>query len=344
MALLMVDSFAHYSVPQATSKWTSYGGTLISVPETGSGKALQNGNAAKTLPANYTTLANSIRTLVASGPRELLSFSLSVGDGTNAHLHVIGDGRLQLILECGAAPFGSGAPVVTSTYALSFGSIYHVQLYVQCIPAVTGPGFYSVAWTYNVLINGVSRLSGIANSPSGGGNIAHCIFGETSVFGNDGLGSWLGDFWCTDGELLGDCKIVALWPRANGSTIQWTPLSGSNYANVNTHVTADATYNSDSTPGDIDEYSMDLIGAFTGSIKGAQGVWRVENDSAFSSLCRGIYRNGAGTEVLAPSGDFAPSLNNYQFFLDPNRKSVFTGIDWTQAEIDGGQVGIKRVS
>lgn len=345
----MIDSFGHYSVAQAPGKWTTYGGVLISVPETGSGFALRDGSASKTFPANYTTLAAGVRTLI-KGTRDVIIFQNSLpGSSCNAKVTVEADGRLSVTCQSAGAALGSGGFKGFSTYAISFGAIYHFQFSISMVATAASAGRYYVDWTFNVLVNGVSRYSGTARTPpgtgGGGGDITLAYLPEVKISSGDGLGSWVGDFWCTDGELLGDCQIVPLFPRADGSTLQWTPLTpGTHFSEVNQHIADDTTYNYDSTAGDIDEYFMDLIGAFSGTIKGAQGVWRVENADAFSSLCQGIYRNGSGTEVLAPSGTFAPSLSSYQFFIDPNRKSVFTGVDWTQAEIDASQTGIKRIS
>ncbi len=337
--LFFIDSFGHYSAGQMSTKWNSASGSIVTSVPTGSGSGF-SGTASKTIP--LTPIACNGGRWLLEGARVIESFSDAIF-GVSATLTILSDGRFRV--SCFS--YNSNASPVFSTFALSFGAIYHIQFLCSVSSFVTTPGFYSSTFNWVVYVNGVPVFSDSATTTSAGSDghdITQFIFSSSNIDSSSGLGEWVGDFWCTDGELLGDCLIVPLFPRADGSTIQWTPLTPPNFSQVNQHIATDTTYNSTAGAGDIDEYFMDLIGPFAGTIKGAQGVWRTQNVDATSSLCQGIYRNGAGTEILAPSGSFAPSLLSPKFSLDTNRKSLFTGLDWTQPEIDGGQLGLERIS
>ncbi len=340
-SLLMFDGFAHYTVAQATTKWQNYLGTVISGVPTGTGYALSEGFASTTLPGDYTLVASAIKTLVASGPRQLIKYTNPFADGTDVTLNVISDGRLRLDLFCGAGSLGSGGPQVYSTpFAIPFGGVYQFQLQVEGIPTAVAPSFYSVVWNYNVLVNGVSRLSGSASTPTGGANIAHFFFDQVQIFSNDGFGSWMGDFWCTDGELLGQCPILQFLVTADGGTITWTPLSGTNFSNVQDRIVNDSKYNFTPNIGDIDTYQYATVPA--GTIKGVQFTIRLDKDSGGDATAKINYFDGTAT-TLTPGAEFAPSDSFAAFFRDPWRKSIYTGIDWTPSELNAMRVGPKRI-
>ncbi len=171
--LLLLDSFMHYSQPQGITKYTTnYTGTLVSGKPTGSGYALSEGNASVTLPAGYTTLCAHGRRYVA-GAGNIFHFTNPFGDGIGVYCNVIGDGRIRVDLFCGAAPFGSGGQQAYSDFSIAFGSDYHFQFKFTGVANIIGPGFYQADWTYEVRINGVTRLSGVASSPNGGANVLH---------------------------------------------------------------------------------------------------------------------------------------------------------------------------
>jgi len=278
---------------------------------------------------------------MVAGSKTVMYFEKSSGNVVGAYLSVQADGTLKVQFTGNNAT----AQNAFSGFSVNFGGVYYFQFYVQVSTADLGGGYYSATYLYSVYVNGIVRLSGSAT-------VTPCTPVATGVdrsFNSVGVASpdgWVGDIWFTDGELLGDVKIVPLWPRANGSVNQWTPLAGSNYTQVNTHTvgTDTASYNYDASVGDLDQYYMDTIGSFTGTILGAQALWRVANDLTGDTAAVGVYYNGTAT-VTASLGTFAPSSTFWSWFIDPNRKSVFnTSSNFTPAEIDAMQVGIKRVA
>lgn len=335
---LFHDSFGHYNVTasQMPTKWTAASGSIIGSLPTGSTFGFR-GNAQKTI-GNYLTLAQGRRDFLA-GNRDLVTFKNAIS-GVNITFGVIADGRIQAGVQATFFKY--------STFAITFGANYHFQIYCQFHVDSAAGDFYNGTYTFQVYVNGVLRLtdsiSTTANHYNGGGvgDTAQLNFSEFDIQASSGGADWVSDLWVTDGELLGQCPVPLFLAVADGPTIAWTPSTGSShYPNVNTQVPTDATYNFDASAGDIDEYQMATVPA--GTIKGLQVVVRLEKDAGSAATLQIVYRNAAGTVVLG-TPVFAPSLGAYAFFLDCNRFSVFTGLDWTTAEVNGMFVGIKRVT
>ncbi len=174
------------------------------------------------------------------------------------------------------------------------------------------------------------------------GDTTNLAYANVSIQSNDGSGGWIGDFWVTDGELLGQCPEFIYFPVADGPVIDWTPLTGSDHFEmVNMRVADGSEYNSDANVGDIDEYQMETVPS--GTVKSLQVTVRLEKDAPDASSLKIVYRNAAGTTVLS-TPTYGPSDGTYAFFRDIHRKSVFTGLDWTVAEINGTFFGIKRTA
>ncbi len=345
--LVVLDGFGHYTKPQEIpNKWDSLTGTLISGAQTGTGYALSEGQAIKghdfTSGTNQYTAAAAIKRYVAgAGSFMIFGNANTFGDGVVATLYCLSNGRLGLNLFCGAGGLGSGGPQVYSDFSLSFGSVYNIQFYLDALAAESSPGsgFYDVLWTYTVKINGVSRLSGTATTPTAGGNILHFSIDRVQVISADGLGSWLGDAWCTTGELLGQCSVNQYLVVADGGTIQWTPLSGANFSNVQDRVVDDSKYNSTSNVGDTDLYQFATVS--TSSIKGVQFAVRLAL-SGGAHTASIDYFDGTATTILGPA--YSPGGAGFTFFFEPYRKSFFSGIDWVDIEMNAMRAGPNMVS
>lgn len=338
--LEFVDSVGHQSISQMSTKWTTIGGgsSIVSSVATGSTKAFR-GFARCTLDASYDELRIGARHQI-NGIKYICGLE-NIPAGTIADVQILADGRFRVRM-------GQNGTSVTqdSSYSISFGARYFIEFYASCSPSLVSAGVYETDWTFELKINGVVRFSGSDTTGPGGFAGGITTVGQTKLVGfyissDDSLGGWAGDIWVTETESLGDCLITPLYPRADGGTIQWTPLSGANWENVSEHPADDDTsYNSTSIVDDIDQFPLDAIGSFSGTIKGAQGVWRVKNAAPGSTEFKGLYDDGSTVVLTSPT--WAPSDSDYQFFIDPQRFSVFTATDWTASEIDGMELGIKK--
>lgn len=333
---LFQDTFAHYntSPTQMPTKWTSASGSIVSGVGTGSGYAFR-GSANVTLGLNPAFASGFKR--FCGGAGQLITFQNKLGVDIEINFLVASDGRIFTTIN------GLAGPI--STFAITFGAVYQFQIKSTFSYVVAAdPSYYQGTHTFQVYVNGVLQLSDsyTTDFTHWSGDTTVLKYAEVHVQSEDGAGGWIGDFWVTDSELLGQCPEYMYLPVADGPVINWTPSAGvTHFPNVNTRVPTDATYNSDASVGDIDEYQMATVPA--GTVKGLQVTVRLEKDAPGATTIQIVYRNAAGTTVLS-TPTYGPSDGSYAFFRDIHRKSVFTGVDWTVAEINGMFVGVKRVA
>ncbi len=335
---LLQDTFAHYNTTttQMPTKWTSAAGSILTSKPTGSTYAFQ-GAASVTL-GNFPTFASG-QLIHFGGPKTICTYSNAISP-VNITFAVAADGRLYAVVD--------GVHFLYSTFALTFAAEYQIQVYCAFTVDSAVGDYYSGTYTFQIYVNGVLRLSGTLQQIGqhydghGAGDTSQLNFADFSISTNDGSGGWAGDLWVTDGELLGQCPEFLYLPIADGPVVDWTPSTGSDhFALVNTRVPTDTDYNHDSAVGNIDEYQMATVPA--GTVKGVQITVRMEKDAASTATLQIVYRNAAGTTMLS-TPVYAPTNGTYAFFRDVHRKSIFTGVDWTVAEINGMSVGVKRVS
>lgn len=336
MALLFLDSFDHYDTPgsslqQFLGKWTAGGGGIVA-GRTGQGLQITGGNVPfKTLvgaPFSVACAGEAYQTQAFSNP--IFQFS-DANNGVVPAFGVqhVGDGRLQ-------AFFGAqlGTP---STFVMALNQFYFVECKVTCNAG--SPSSIS----FIIRVNGLTIITQTVNGVNSfTPTIADFVAGAPGG-GNSAI---IDDLYVTDGEFLGDIRVICLYRRLDGDRLQWEPISGTDHtAMVKEHPPDDDTtylYDLGSpSMGDIDEGYLDnLPGSPT--IKGVQGVWRLKNAGPGSSIVKGTYKDAGGTTFAGP--EYPPSQENYLYLLDPRRKSVFTGNDWTASEINSLQEGIYRTS
>jgi len=147
----------------------------------------------------------------------------------------------------------------------------------------------------------------------------------------DTTGSYNNDF-------IGDCRIHSVLPDANGSTNNFTPLSGSNWEMVDDKVDDDASYVYSTTSGHQDLYSFGTAGLTSDHTIAAVCVSNLTRKDdigsrTVASVIRSSATNGTGGNV---------SLDNlYQsvfaaFDLDPGTASV-----WNGTSVDSIEAGIE---
>lgn len=162
-------------------------------------------------------------------------------------------------------------------------------------------------------------------------------------------GGYVDDCYITDGEFLGNVRIVPIYAIADGSTDQWTANGSTpNFNCVNALVWGLSDYVSCPAAGvgNLDEY---FLGAplYAGKIMGVQFLWNLGKTDAGVATITATLVNGATTENVTFLDGYtaiAPSDDSLIFATAPYRKSSFTGNDWTLAEILATQVGMTRAT
>ena len=332
MSLFFLESFGHVnSGSLLPRKWlTVNGGASIVAGRSPTGSACQLSNG--TLTAGAVT-GLSMCCGWAMKFQQSGTFQQQ-GNGATPliiSLQVNPDGLFQILLSV-----NDGSAITNpSIYSINFGQWYYLEL----ATAVTSFDATTVTISYDLHVNGISILAGHLTATGVISGHAPTTY-SGAVWGNNG--SWLfTDIYITDGEILGEVNLLPLFRAADGDATAWTPnIAGAHYLMVNQHSPDDnTTYIASSTAGQEDMGTMDQITGVTGTIKGIQGVWDASmlgGDSA-----SGGYKS-SGTTVLA-ANPFPLGLYT-QYSLDPRRKSAFTGLDWTIAEINAMQLDCKKIS
>ena len=141
-------------------------------------------------------------------------------------------------------------------------------------------------------------------------------------------------------DFLGDCKVVTIYPSANGTTNSWTASTGSNYQCVDeAQHNTDTDYVSSSTATQLDLYAMgDITG---GTVLGIRVVNVARKDDAGTRTAVQAVRTGS-TNYFAGS---AYSVgDNYTYYGNIWENNPNTTSPWSSSEINGMEAGIRLES
>ena len=365
MSLLFLDSFDHYSTAQLTRKWNQTGAAaIVSNGRTGKGIqsrgddmrfSLEEGQTeisvgmAFRLVSPKTGLRKRILRLENNGPFE---FTVS--------LFLMEDQRFCITFSGSAMGVGHdplwppsypnvrvGNEIWSMPSALSINEDrwYYLELHATIAVVAGGSGGTNLEFAVDSYLNEDPLISADQAGEVDPLEYPPLLTKFTSVVleGPGTPGAIFDDVYITDGELLGDIKIGVLYPNAVGAIASMTPnAAGDNYTKVNEHTPDDdTTYVYAAAASLEDLYNLDDIGAFTGTIKGAQTCVLARKSDTGSATVRAEWKSGA-TKV--DGLEMNPSAVDYIYLLDPRRKSLFTAADWTVGEIDGLQIGQQRTA
>jgi len=138
-------------------------------------------------------------------------------------------------------------------------------------------------------------------------------------------------------------RVETLLTAANDS-VSWAPLSGTNESNVDdTAVDSDSTYNSTSSPGDIDTFTHAVLSNTPDTIYACKvDVWArkedVSNKTLRSKLISGGTTQDGTTSALQMR--YTVAYNNADILLqDPD-----TSADWDEAGVNATKIGYELVT
>jgi len=328
MPSLFVDSFAHYNTGQLLSKYdTVLNGAIIiggGVPRTGT-RCLQLTAGLGPTKQSLGTISDMLlccayQTTVPGGSIiAICNFLADVGFNANCVRLVLNGDLSVSAVRSGGATLGLSAPGVFPL------NVYNsVALRVK---VANGTG------TCKVWINGsvVLNLTGISTT-----NLNNPALEYATGFQLlSGLGTTnIDDLYCLDcsnpalpdSDFLGDCRVYAGTPVANGSPVNWTPLSGQNYANVNEiPPDGDTSYVSSAVVGTVDQYVYNAAGIPANSqIKFVQHVLDAEVDSGSRSIASDVGGVVSATSFALSSG--------YVMYTTDYDTNPLTGVAWAGSD------------
>jgi len=320
MALLYVNGFDHSARQVSSQEWNINSGSRGTPGRTGT--HFGGNDLARSIGSNLATA------VFGSG------FLKSSPGGL---FQVRDSGSVQLSFEStltGALEVkrGDGTSLGITAGGLFFHNLWNYVEFKCTINNSTG----SIA----LQINGVPALSvtGIDTQNTGNAFINQYAFtgvGCDDHYLCDTTGSVNNDF-------LGDVKIETLYVTGAGNSTQWTPLTGSNFQNVDEQQDddGDTTYNSSSTSGNKDTFATGNLITTSGTVYGSKVNIIARKDDAGTREVRTVVRSSS-TEATGASRALTTSYILYGdiFELDPNTSAL-----WTVSGINAMEIGYDLVT
>lgn len=330
MALLFIDGFDHYATADLTKKWTSIlsGSPTInaSLGRRSTGCLVNRTNLLKTLASNYATLVVG----VAITPNDL-------ANGVTSFLKLRDAGSEQIDLRwttLGAIQVTrNGTSLGTSANGVLSDTAYRYVEVKATIHDTTG--------AVEVRVDGAAVLT-LTNVDTK--NTANAYVNQVVISGTlTGSSSYYDDFYVcdnsgsTNNDFLGDVRVDALLPNADGDYAQLTPSTGTDhYALVDDATPNTTDYNESATAGHKDAYAMQNLSSITGTIYGVQiSIAALKDDAGSRSLKVGVRASGSpGNDSL----DAGSALSTSQlYYMKINETDPSTAAAWTESGVNAAQ-------
>ena len=338
MTLRFRDSFAHYATANLASKWSNagwqttiqttggrWGGQCLLVP---AGGAFSSLGPSVVLPPAATWYLGVALLLTGYESQQYCQL-LQVFDASSPQLAITTDpnGLLQVRR-------GSEVGTVLWTDSVPFGlSAWH---YLEFGFTVGATG------SFEVRVDGVTR-SGVQSA-----NTQATTNASASQFrlgAHMGVSQYCNDLYILDNAgtvnntFLGDVRVQALMPSADGDLSQLTPSSGTTHCNLVNEIPpdGDTSYVSSPTPGNVDLYQLADLAAVSGSVFDIAVYSFARKDDAGTRTVSDVIKTG-GVEYDGAAQALGTS---YTYLTEHWELNPATGVAWTIADVNALQAGVK---
>jgi hypothetical protein len=365
MALRFMDSFDHYATPDILEKWSQAIPNSFEVAPVISLTGRHSSNGIRWLNANYAgrPLVKSLSN--TSGPTVVIGFGWRQQAGAFTNLRVDSNLDPSYYNSC------------NFLLAIRQASVTHVWFRINnngSISAMRGQGGSAVlATTTNILplqayvyiefkvlvdtTNGTvdirvnneewMHLTNLNTQYASQALWNELIIGGVRCYDSSGALWDYDDLYVLDGtgpapwnDFLGDCRVDACYPTAEGAASAWEPLSGlNNAAMVNQQVPDDdVTYNSTTAIGATDTF---VVGdAVPGSLlRGVQVNIHTKKADAGPCTLAPVVAGVQGAQTVNPNSGVS-----YSYALFPYAINPATGLEWTEASFNAAEFGYTRTA
>ena len=311
MALLFMDGF---DLGDFTAKGWSYG-VIQTNTRFGTGRSLANPGYIRFTPSAQIYVGYAVQ--MSQYNNNLNGWRLGVyGDnGNTVHLKVMFTPAVTL--------YRGDNTLLASGNMPSNANPINSWIYFELSATIADSG-----GTCEIRVNGTTVINFTGDTRNGGtstniDSIASNTYDTSSVWDDLYVCNAIGS--APYNTFLGEIRIHSLSPNAAGSSTQWTPDSGSNYARVNEVPYSAANYVQSGTSGQRDTYLMADLPASSGNVLAVQNnVIAKKTDVAAISI-RPAIKSGAsvyyGTTTALTVGDSTVSDLRT---IDPNTSSAWT--------------------
>jgi len=139
-------------------------------------------------------------------------------------------------------------------------------------------------------------------------------------------------------DFLGDVRVEAHFPKANGNSSGWTPSTGANWETTDEHAPNTTDYNSTTTLNALDTLDVEDLKNTGGNIKGVQMLVYHKKNDAGGCLMAPVVRVGGVDYVGA---DFAPSDSSWRYERRVHEKDP-AGSAWSESSFNAAEFGYKK--
>lgn len=338
MAMIFMDSFAHYAAAQIGQKWTAGGGSIGT--GRGGGKSLVNPTVRKTFTGTYSEFVIGF----AVNPQNWVTGSgvglMKVADGAVDQITLQGLPSGKIELKRGSH---SGTLLATSASACPFGSWTYVVIAVK-IHGSTG--------TARMTFNGTQQFSITGQNTQNSGaaqwdNFRYEQSGSSNLFSIADLYVKGGTGWA-NGDMLGDIRVVALKPRADSliaAHSQWAPFPASPVTHYDkadeVQVNDDTDYLSTANVTDLETFLMETAPTVaTYHAVQLNLMARASDAIAVRNLKHAVNVASTGLDYFGSQTDGLPS-GSYQDMRYIWELNPATSVAWTGPIINVAEWGMK---
>lgn len=197
-----------------------------------------------------------------------------------------------------------------------------------------------------VKVDGTSVLNLTSQDTRNGGN---ANVSQIRIGSHTGTGSYsyADDVYVCDttgsapyNDYLGDVRVVMMVPDGAGDSTQWTPSAGANYAAVDETPghDGDTSYVSSSTAGQDDLYTVGATPSGSSQVWAARVTATARKEGAGARDIALLVKAGTTTDA---SGALTIPDTTYREFSYTLLQNPDTSADWTIADLDAAQIGIR---
>jgi hypothetical protein len=336
MALIWADGFERYANTTEMAKvWTNSADGFSTGRIQGTCAVMAGGSDDY---GNYNTVARITPSGLGNATTGYVGFGVKMDNVSESGYsffqlrdgYTVNGNHLNFRVEGGFIRLYRNATLIATGGSFSAGVWYYIEIYWN-IHASTG--------TCTIKRDGAIDINFTGNTYAGtGGTYVNLIaIGSgnynTKVFD---------DFYISNSEFLGNFRTVRLSPNAAGDTTQWTPNTGTNVAAIDDTATdSDTTYVITSTTDNIDLYNLTSPTHGGTTIHGVDVRYDYRKEVSDTNFAP-LFKTAGGTVQVGttiPVTSASYVVSNVLQTTNPE-----TGLAWTQSEIDGLQIGMKKLA
>jgi len=361
MALLFMDSWDHYDFAALTSKWAFGGGDKTDTSAVGAfGRRSTNGFKYRSSGTVFVGNGHLLeKQLVSSGNTAIVGYAFKcvtpLSDSVNqsnsessstvlASIQNFGVTHVWLRLNADGTVSAMYGSTVLETSLVGVTQNVYTYIEVKVVIAAALAGSVIVRFNGSEILN----VTGVTTQVGASATWTGVYLKQRNVAG--GLNEWhIDDFYMSDGsgaapwnDLLGDCRVDAVFPTAEGASSDWTPLTGTNNAAMVNEAVADGdtSYVTSVTAGHTDTYPVSDTPVVGAAPAGVQICLFVRKESAgLANLAPVVRHAGMNYPIAVPSPGTSYGISYAIFQTNPG-----TDLAWTEADFNAAEFGFTRMA